>query len=67
VNSKDFVKDEWQLALDEKLKELKECQVSNNLKSCFDCKKLLECKLRDEYVNAVYQSMNKGTGGGFEF
>jgi len=60
-------KDKWELALDEKLKELKECQERMGHKSCFDCIKLLECNLRKIYVNAVYESMNKGSGGGFEF
>jgi len=31
------------------------------------CDKLFECALRDEYVKAVYESMSKGQGGGFEF
>ena len=59
--------DKWELALEEKLKELKECQEKMNINSCFKCKKILECTLRKEYVNAVYESMNKGQGGGFEF
>jgi hypothetical protein len=31
------------------------------------CEVLLSCELREAYVKAVYDSMNKGTGGGFEF
>ena len=60
-------KDKWELALDEKLKELKKCQEDKNLNSCLKCELILECELRNIYVNAVYESMNKGTGGGFEF
>jgi len=60
-------KDKWELALDEKLKELKKCQEDKNLNSCLKCELILNCKIRDTYVNAVYESMNKGTGGGFEF
>jgi len=60
-------KDKWELALEDKLVELKECQKEHNLDSCFKCKLVLECKLRDSYIKAVYESMNKGTGGGFEF
>jgi len=60
-------KDEWELALDKKLQELKECQNSRSLKSCLECNKTFECTLRDSYVKAVYESMNKGSGGGFEF
>ncbi len=59
--------DKWELALEEKLKELKKCQEDNNINSCMKCHKILECTLRKEYVNAVYESMNKGKGGGFEF
>jgi len=31
------------------------------------CEKLLECEVRDDYIKAVYDSMSKGAGGGFEF
>lgn len=31
------------------------------------CDFILECELREIYVKAVYESMNKGSGGGFEF
>jgi len=60
-------KDKWEEALEKKLQELKECQQKSSLKSCFPCSQLLECQLRKEYVKAVYESMNKGSGGGFEF
>lgn len=60
-------KDKWELALDEPLKSLQKCQASNNIDSCLKCSKLLECELREEYIKAVYASMNKGSGGGFEF
>ena len=60
-------KDNWEQALEQKLIKLRECQQEHTLKSCFDCSKLLKCTLRDAYVNAVYESMSKGHGGGFEF
>jgi len=47
--------------------ELKNCQESNSLKSCTPCSQFFECELRKRYVIAVYESMNKGSGGGFEF
>ena len=59
--------DRWQMALNDPLAKLEECQVSLNLESCTKCDKLLECMIRDTYVSAVYESMNKGSGGGFEF
>ena len=60
-------KDQWQLALDEPLQQLKECQISKNIDSCLKCQEILECELRENYIKAVYASMNKGSGGGFEF
>jgi len=61
------VLDEWEIALRVKTEELKKCQKEKEVASCTQCEKLLECELRDAYVKAVYDSMNKGTGGGFEF
>ena len=61
------VLDEWQITLKQKKSELEACQVEKHLKSCMACEKLLECEVRDTYIKAVYESMNKGTGGGFEF
>jgi len=55
----------------QKLKEqtqlLQECQKQHKLTSCMLCKEVIGCPTRKAYVNAVYQSMNKGKGGGFEF
>ncbi len=59
--------DEWEEALERQLTVLKECQEKKELNSCMKCSEILECKIRLQYVNAVYESMNKGTGGGFEF
>ncbi len=59
--------DIWQKALNEKLDILNSCQEQKGCKSCFECQDILECSIRDEYVKAVYESMNKGQGGGFEF
>ena len=59
--------DKWELALEDKLKELQDCQQQKGLDSCFKCELTFECNLRKEYVKAVYESMNKGQGGGFEF
>jgi hypothetical protein len=59
--------DEWTIALDKKLINLKQCQNIHNLNSCTPCQKIIDCKTRQEYVKAVYKSMSKGAGGGFEF
>ncbi len=58
---------QWELILEDKTKELKACQLEKGLKSCLSCEKLNACELRDSYVKAVYDSMSKGVGGGFEF
>jgi len=59
--------DKFELELKEKLKALQECQEKHNVNSCLKCEKIIGCKLRNEYVKAVYFSMNKGNTGGFEF
>ena len=50
-----------------KKEELEKCQISHQVKSCMKCEKLLDCTVRDAYIKAVYDSMSKGAGGGFEF
>ncbi len=59
--------DEWQLTRKKEMQRLQTCQSDHRLKSCIPCEKFLVCEIRDAYVKAVYDSMNKGTGGGFEF
>ena len=61
------VLDEWQIALQQKKAELQRCQEEKKVESCMKCDFILECELRESYVKAVYESMNKGSGGGFEF
>ncbi len=59
--------DDWEQKLEIKLKELQECQHSFGYESCNSCEKFFECELRKKYVLTVYESMNKGSTGGFEF
>jgi hypothetical protein len=59
--------DEWQIILVQKKDELESCQRKQHLTSCIKCDKLLDCDIRDAYIKAVYDSMSKGKGGGFEF
>jgi len=61
------VLDEWQIILSQKKEELETCQRNHNVTSCMKCEKLLDCEVRDAYIKAVYDSMSKGAGGGFEF
>lgn len=65
--SENVALDEWQVALIQKKSELESCQQKEHVESCLKCEKLLQCTLRDSYVKAVYESMSKGQGGGFEF
>ena len=67
ANNEEIVIDEWDIKLDQKLNELQECQKSKGFTSCNPCDKFFDCELRKKYVVAVYESMNKGSGGGFEF
>lgn len=67
ANQEDLILDEWDLKLEAKIKELNECQNSKGFESCNPCDQFFGCELRKKYVLAVYESMNKGSGGGFEF
>jgi len=60
-------KDRFEIHLDEMILKLQECQKNKNIKSCSECKEFLDCKLRDDYIKSVYNSMSKGETGGFEF
>ena len=59
--------DKWEELLEVQIKILKQCQNDKNITSCTPCDKLLDCEIRNNYIKAVYESMNKGSGGGFEF
>jgi hypothetical protein len=60
-------RDPWEVALERELEQLKACQTTRHLRSCLECSEIVGCEVRNRYVRAVYESMNKGTGGGFEF
>jgi len=52
------------------LQELKECQTSKSINSCFKCSEMFTCDLRKQYVKDVYLSMNPNMEDnkiGFEF
>jgi hypothetical protein len=63
----ELILDEWKIALKNKKAELEACQKEHTVVSCMKCEKLLNCEIRDTYIKAVYDSMSKGKGGGFEF
>jgi len=58
---------EWELKLEDQLQVLQQCQVSKNFLGCETCEVFFNCEIRKTYVVAVYESMNKGSSGGFEF
>ncbi|PAF53782.1 hypothetical protein BKH42_04635 [Helicobacter sp. 13S00482-2] len=60
-------KDIWQNRLEQNILTLKKCQEEKNVQSCLKCTQVLECSTRKAYVKSVYESMNKGQGGEFEF
>lgn len=60
-------KDKYELELENELKNLKNCENYKNLKSCYNCEKIFDCDIRKKYVDAVYNSMSKGSSGGFDF
>lgn len=59
--------DKWEEILEGQITVVQNCQDKKSLDSCMKCQDILECLTRKEYIKAVYESMNKGTGGGFEF
>lgn len=61
------VTDIYDQDLQEKKALLQACQENKNVVTCSDCEKIFECETRKTYVKAVYESMAKGQGGGFEF
>ena len=61
------VNDIYEQDLQEKNVLLQACQQNKNVVTCSDCEKMFECETRKTYVKAVYESMAKGQGGGFEF
>jgi hypothetical protein len=67
MQNNDTLLDEWELKLEDMIVVLKNCQESKTLKSCSSCALFFECELRKKYVLCVYESMNKGSTGGFEF
>ncbi len=59
--------DNFQKKLDDNIQKIKECQKEHDVNTCFKCEFVIECKVRKEYVDSAYSSMNKGSGGFFNF
>jgi len=61
------VLDEWKIALVQKKSALEAHMKEQGIKSEMNCKDFPNCPVQEAYVKAVYDSMSKGAGGGFEF
>ncbi len=59
--------DKFEQKLQIELKNLHDCQNDHKIDSCMKCENIIGCEIRKLYVKAVYESMNKGRNGGFEF
>jgi len=61
------VLDQYEQALKAQKEQLMQCQKEHGVDSCLKCPHTIGCEQRLIYVKAVYTSMNKNQGGGFEF
>jgi hypothetical protein len=52
---------------DAEREKVEKCQSDKGHNSCLVCPEVVGCEIRKRYVVAVYESMSKGAGGGFEF
>jgi hypothetical protein len=59
--------DAYELKREEEREKVESCQKERGYHSCLVCPEVIGCELRKKYVVAVYESMSKGAGGGFEF
>ena len=59
--------DPYEQKRDEERLKVESCQEEKKINSCLVCSEVVGCEIRRRYVVAVYESMNKGVGGGFEF
>jgi len=59
--------DEWELELKKQKKLLEAHMKEMGITSEMDCPNFPNCPVQEKYVEAVYNSMSKGAGGGFEF
>jgi len=65
--SNEKILDEWELELKKQRKILEAHMRELGISSAMECPDFPNCKVQEAYVQAVYNSMSKGAGGGFEF
>jgi len=68
--------DKFEQRLEQSTLKLRNCQTEKGFveqhgeakySTCTQCPELFECKIRLEYIKAVYSSMSREKSGGFEF
>jgi len=59
--------DEWEIKLQQQKKLLEAHMKELGITTEMDCPDFPNCKVQEAYIKAVYESMSKGAGGGFEF
>ena len=59
--------DVYEVKRDDEREKVEICQKDKGHNSCLVCPEVVGCIIRKKYVVAVYESMSKGVGGGFEF
>ncbi|AFI03498.1 hypothetical protein [Helicobacter cetorum] len=58
---------EYEERFNDALLKLQACQDEKQVTSCLKCEQVLNCEIRNNYVNATYESMSLGEVGGFDF
>ncbi|MFP6156990.1 hypothetical protein ACLGCH_07440 [Helicobacter pylori] len=58
---------EYEERFNDALLKLQACQEKKQVTSCLKCEQVLNCKIRNSYVDAAYESMSLGEAGGFDF
>ncbi|MGI0406818.1 hypothetical protein ACRE1S_06150 [Helicobacter himalayensis] len=59
--------DNFSQHLDDEIRILQSCQQEKSLHSCMPCDSFFSCQKRKNYVKAVYDNLNKGQDGAFDF
>ncbi|TSA82384.1 hypothetical protein [Helicobacter mehlei] len=58
---------DFEAELDSWCAKIRACQERKGLDSCLPCELVLECADRQNFVQSVHASMNKGKQGNFDF
>ncbi|RDU65871.1 hypothetical protein CQA53_05310 [Helicobacter didelphidarum] len=67
MDTQNYQNDEYYARFLQAKTTLQQCQINKKITSCLGCTELLNCNIRTSYVKNVYENMNKGKSGGFDF